>query len=292
LGWLAFDNRPEGADIVHIARVRSQEAIDLVKQLKSQGKKVVYDIDDDYWVNDLQDTRLGTDSNRKNLLGQIIELSDAVIVTTKPLADVVKENTGKSAYVVPNFLEPSVFGEQAVLPRLDSGPILLVSGGIGHERDFDLFSSLVMDRRLKAFQWLVFCPDKYKNVLSGVTYWPVVELQKYFGVISTLSRRENILGIVHLLDVPFNQSKSRLKWMEYTQAGIPGIYSAVGEYPGHANCTVSGDAPAKQCAERIIDAYERRQEILSQDKQRLAEVGYMNTGIKHWEDIFLQVMHG
>jgi len=119
----------------------------------------------------------------------------------------------------------------------------------------------------------------------------VVDLQKYFSVVSTLSDLD-ILGVVHLLDVPFNQSKSRLKWMEYTQAGIPGIYSAVGEYPGNAYCTVPGNAPAKQWAEQILRAYECRQKILSQDKQRLAEVGHIGTGVRRWADIFLQVMHG
>jgi len=291
-GWSAFDNRSEDADIVHIARVRNQEAINMVRQLKSQGKKVVYDIDDNYWVNDLQDTKLGTDSNRKSLLNQIIGLSDAVIVTTKPLADVVKENTGKLAHIVPNFLEPSVFGRSVSLPELGTKPILLVSGGIGHERDFELYSKLILDRRLKDFQWLIFCPDKYKSVLSGVTYWPVVDLHRYFSVISTLGRRQNILSIVHLLDVPFNHAKSRLKWMEYTQAGIPGIYSDVGEYPGHAYCTIPSSATAGQWVERIINAYEHRQAILVKDKQRLEEVGYMDTGIKYWEDIFLKVMHG
>jgi len=264
----------------------------MVRQLKSQGKKVVYDIDDNYWVNDLQDTKLGTDSNRKSLLNQIIGLSDAVIVTTKPLADVVKENTGKLAHIVPNFLEPSVFGRSVSLPELGTKPILLVSGGIGHERDFELYSKLILDRRLKDFQWLIFCPDKYKSVLSGVTYWPVVDLHRYFSVISTLGRRQNILSIVHLLDVPFNHAKSRLKWMEYTQAGIPGIYSDVGEYPGHAYCTIPSSATAGQWVERIINAYEHRQAILVKDKQRLEEVGYMDTGIKYWEDIFLKVMHG
>ena len=289
-GWTAFDNRPEDADIVHIARVRSQEAIDMVRQLKNHGKKVVYDIDDDYWVNDLQDTKAGTYPNRQALLSKIIGLADAVIVTTEPLAKVVKENTGKTSCVIPNFLEPSVFGRKTELPRLDARPILLVSGGIGHEHDFELFVRLVSDHRLKRFQWVVFCPDKYKNVIHGITYWPVVDLQKYFSVISTLGQRHDILGIVHLLDVPFNRSKSRLKWMEYTQAGIPGIYSDVGEYAGNARCTVQSDVSA--WAERIVDAYERRQEILAKDKQRLAEVGYMDTGVNYWEDIFLQAAHG
>jgi hypothetical protein len=275
------------AKIVHVARSCSKSYIEVVRRLKADGKKVVYETDDNYWAS----VMLGIKETPDYLdtINKTIALCDAVIVTTQPLADVVKEVTGKEAYVAPNFLCTRSWGNPVKLIDLGKKPILLASGSNSHLKDFQILADIAHVPGMQRFQFVVWGNESFKNIIPGSIWLKPVDLRGYFGTLQSLGMLSNVMGVIPLEDTLFNKSKSKLKWMEYTHAGIPGIYSNLAEYPGHANCTVQGGTKAKQWAERIVDAYESRYEILSRDKQRLGEIGYMDTGIKYWENAFLKI---
>ncbi len=291
-GWQVSNNSPMAADIVHVARSRSTSYVDVIRAMKDAGKKVIYEVDDDYWLSNNLATTRGNWPSYVNTINRTIDLCDAVIVTTQPLASTVSEVTGKPTYVAPNFLCAKSWGKPRIIPGLGKRPVLLVSGSPVHISDFHILSEIARQSSMRHFQWVFFGSDTFKQVIPSSILLPPVMIDHYFGILQSLGKLTNVLGVVPLLDTLFNKSRSKLKWMEYTYAGIPGIYSNLAEYPGYANYTVSGGATAKQWAEQIIDAYERREEILAEDTQRLTEVGYMDTGIRYWEDIFLRVMHG
>lgn len=286
---LAVD--PDRANIIHVARMGARSRFDALKKLKAQGKKVVYEVDDDFWSIQF-DVCKSAISGYVDTVNETSALCDAMIVTTQPLAEQARKMTGKPVYVAPNFLCTKSWGGPVKLSDLGKKPILLASGSNGHLEDFKILADISVLPEMKKFQFVIWGSEKFKGIVPGAVWMPRVDLSTYFGMLQSLGRLPNVLGIHPLQDTQFNRSISKLKWMEYTYAGIPGIYSHLAEYPGYADCTVSGNATAKQWAEHIMDAYEHRYEILSRDKQRLDEVGYMDTGIKHWEDIFLQVAHG
>jgi len=285
-GW-PITSSLDQAKIVHVARSCSKPYLEVVRKLKEDGKKVVYETDDNYWAS----VMLGVKETPGYLevINNTIALCDAVIVTTRPLADVVTKVTGKPAYVAPNFLCTKSWGSPVKLPDLGKKPILLSSGSNSHLKDSSILADIARVPGMQRFQFVVWGNESFKNIIPGSIWLKPVDLVGYFGSLQSLGKLSNIMGVVPLEDVLFNQSKSKLKWMEYTYAGIPGIYSNLAEYPGYANCTVAGGATAKQWAEQIADAYEHRQKILVKDKQRLAEVGYMDTGIEHWENAFLKI---
>jgi len=285
-GW-PITGSMDQARIIHIARASSKPFLGVVRQLKVDGKKVVYETDDNYWAS----VMLGIKETPEYLdtINRTIGLCDAVIVTTKPLADVVTRVIGKPAYVAPNFLCTKSWGSPIKLPNLGRKPILLSSGSNSHLQDFQILADIARVSSMRQFQFVVWGNESFGNIIPGSIWLKPVDLPGYFGSLQSLGKLPNVMGVVPLEDTLFNQSKSKLKWMEYTHAGIPGIYSSLAEYPGYANCTVPGNATAKQWAERIMDAYERRQEILVRDKQRLAEVGYMDTGVEYWENAFLKI---
>jgi hypothetical protein len=279
------------ADIIHVARMGAVSHFDTLGKLKSQGRKIIYEIDDDFWSIQF-DLCKDSISGYVEVVNKTSALCDAMIVTTQSLADQAARMTNKPVYIAPNYLCTKSWDSQIKSPDLGKKPILLASGSNGHLEDFRILADIARLPKMKHFQWVIWGSEYFKNLLPESIWMPRVSLRDYFGTLKALGKSPNILGIQHLLDTQFNRSISKLKWMEYTYAGIPGIYSNLAEYPGYANCTVPGNASAKQWADQIVDAYERREEILAKDKQRLEEVGYMDTGIKHWEDIFLQVMHG
>lgn len=284
--WPLVDKLDQ-AKIVHVARSCSKSYLEVVRRLKADGKKVVYETDDNYWASVMLGIKEAPDY--LETINRTIALCDAVIVTTQPLAAVVTEVTGKPACVAPNFLCTRSWGSPGKLPDLSNKPILLASGSNSHLKDFQILADIARMPGMHKFQFVIWGNENFKNIIPGSFWLNPVNLQGYFSILQAFGKLHNIMGIIPLEDTLFNQSKSKLKWMEYTYAEIPGIYSHLAEYPGYANRTVPGNATAKQWAEHIIDAYEHRQEILSRDKRRLDEVGYMDTGVKYWEEAFLKI---
>ncbi len=286
-GWPIASSLDQ-ARIVHVARSCSKPYLEVIRRLKDDGKKVVYETDDDYWSPPPVATKKDQ-AEYLEIINETISYCDAVIVTTQPLANTVLEVTGKPTYVAPNFLCTKSWGSPVKLPDLGQKPLLLASGSNSHFKDFQILADIARAPGMQRFQFVVWGNEKFRHIIPGSIWLKPVDLVGYFGSLRSLGKLSNTMGVVPLEDTLFNQSKSKLKWMEYTYAGIPGIYSNLAEYPGHANCVVPGGATAKQWAERIIDAYERRQEILGRDNQRLTEVGYMDTGVEYWENAFLKI---
>ena len=91
------------ADIIHVARLGAATHLDTLKKLKDDGKKIIYDLDDDFWSlrSDVYDKAV---PGYVDIVNNTASLCDAAIVTNQSLADQVTAMTGKPVYIVPNFL--------------------------------------------------------------------------------------------------------------------------------------------------------------------------------------------
>ena len=132
---------PGSADIIHVARMGARSRFDILRKLKAQGKKIVYDLDDDFWSLSY-DVCKNAIPGYLNTVNETAALCDAVIVTTQSLADAVIKATGKSVYVAPNFLCTKSWGGPAKLPDFGNKPVLLASGGNGHIDDFKILADI------------------------------------------------------------------------------------------------------------------------------------------------------
>ncbi len=294
-GFKTYYNRPEAADIIYLSRVSGVSFLRLIEREKQRGAKIVYEMDDNFWLIEptsphIKDKTPSTNRGRED----IIALCDAVVVTTEPLAHVVESKTGKKAWVIPNFLDPETFVGATRLSEIEiePNPVLLISGSDSHYGDFELLRDVSRHPSLAGFRWAVYASSKFLPVFNNPLWIRPTSLQGYFANLLALGRNPNIMGVVPLARCPFNESKSRLKWLEYTHAGIPGLYSASAEYPECASALAPTRACCKEWVEVILSAFSRRQEILKKDQARLAEIGHIDTGVDLWQECFLAVARG
>ena len=112
-----------------------EQHIDAMKELmqiiRSLGKKMVYEVDDDY----TNEFRVVHDGHCRF----IIEGCDAITTTTKYLGERMREWTGKPYYVLPNMLDPRIWkdgSEPERVEALQDKIIISIMGTPTHEADW------------------------------------------------------------------------------------------------------------------------------------------------------------
>ena len=86
------------------------------------------------------------------------------------------------------------------------------------------------------FEFMGWMPDALRSV-SGVTFLP--EVKGYENYVKAVLQRGWHVALAPLMDSPFENCKTNLKYREYAAFGIPGVYSDV---PLYASCIRSTGA--------------------------------------------------
>lgn len=213
----------------------------LVEQVRANGGVVLYDTDDLVfdpaafdWIDspDFADP-IRARLYREQLAGQrrTLEATDGALVSTTYLAKVVRR-LGKPAWVHRNAfsLEMAELSEQACTRRQPVQPLLWVgyaSGTLTHNRDFALIRpalEALLGRCPQAGLTLIGALDDGGNwgVLAGrVQRIPLVPWRKLPAVLAALAI--NLAPLV--VDNPFAQSKSEIKYVEAALVGVPTVAS-------------------------------------------------------------------
>jgi hypothetical protein len=214
-------------DVALFQRALGENSLQLLSYLKEIGLKIWYDLDDDLW-NIPDSYKIKPTFNFKAIatIEEHIKQSDLITCSTEPLADVIKEKTGRQANVIPNAWDIKRF------PLKEHNPqgITLWRGSNTHEQDLrsnrDLIEALAKETHLT---FMGFDPVKEKPLLNILKY--TFEQPKdpfhYFRWIQE-SRPKQF--IVLLQDSKFNQSKSNIAWIEATAAGSLCYSNRVGEF--------------------------------------------------------------
>lgn len=210
------------------------------RQAGWQGRKLVYEIDDDVFSVRPENRAAYADYQDRGLRDSTIrclQASHLVTVTTPYLADVMRQYS-RDVRVLPNCIPGWVLDHPAARP---ASPCLGWSGGDSHERDIALITRPVR-KFLKRFPgWgLRLAGTDYRSLFrdesSTFTPWiPVWERpREYFRSL------DFTVGLAPLLDNHFNRSKSPLRCLEYAACGIPVIASDVLPYRGFVQDGITG----------------------------------------------------
>ncbi len=215
------------------------------------GKKLVMDIDDNFLQVDKGNPALKKQnkgkmdlSNKVATLATILSECDAITTSTLPLKNKIQEHIaevhGKEVptYVVPNYNDVNDWQYEKAK---DNGVIIGYVGGLSHNDDLDMV--------LPAIKTVM---EKYPNVhFNLMGQMDINKAKKVFGKWEQpvrsrillqnatktqpeypkhLSEQPWSIGIAPLIDSPFNESKSHIKWMEYSMYKIPVVASRVYPY--------------------------------------------------------------
>lgn len=209
--------------------------LDLISSTKELGKPIVLDLDDDFLnlPTNHPDRLSGFFTESLPSLLYAITAVDAVTVTTQALYNVISEFT-KSVYLLPNYLDDAIWKFKP-LPqsRQDKKVKIIYIAGQSHYPDLELIKPALLNISKKY-------GSKVEFIFYGVEH-PIIKLlnnavhipsktYEYKKFAEDVNNLDSTIGIAPLVDNQFNESKSALKFLEYSAIGLAGVFSDVTAY--------------------------------------------------------------
>lgn len=214
-----------------------------VKALKAKGKKIWLELDDDMW-NLPPWNPSNVDSTALKVLDYVLdEVVDKIIVTNQNLADVIR--MPQKTYIAPNLIDCNSYPSYA--ENKNEKLRILWAGSSYHEGDLrqlteplkyilekydvqvyffgDIPEGLTTFKRIRNTNLGLMTPDpKYSPNLGFI---PQTTIKDFTKILTTIGPN---IGLCPLEDNVFNESKSNIKYLEYTMANAVTVASDVGPY--------------------------------------------------------------
>lgn len=216
----------EWADVCIVQSVTDKIGIALLRQYQvEKGKKIVVECDDGLDLND--DSPFKEDhkiSDAKFVITRTMEIADMITTTTQYLADqlmVYNDNVK----ILPNSLDL----ERWEFPRLvnDTGKIRIGwAGSITHLDDMKMIVRPLKKimKEYPSIQLIIIGDPRVAELFKGYNVEFMLGVPFDAWPAKLYSLRLDI-GLAPLRNTFFNKCKSNIKWMEYSIASVPGVYS-------------------------------------------------------------------
>lgn len=208
------------------------EAVDRILAIaRSRGVPVLLDTDDDLLNLPTEHPAAALSVVLRSSLDRIARQLDGFIVSTDYLATTFRKY-GKPTYVVPNYVDDRIWR----MEPLNRNPDKLIIGYMGtptHREDLDC-AIPALKELLRRYEgrlelWLWGDITEALRATPGVKMASPLNTSYPAFVRDFIANRPDI-AVAPLRDIPFNRSKSPIKFYEYSILRIPGVYSKVGPY--------------------------------------------------------------
>jgi hypothetical protein len=266
-------------ECVYLQRQVTPAGLVLLRKWKSQGKRFIWGLDDN--IFNLPAWSPAVKQFDPAILAETLELADTVCVSTEPLARVV----GPKAVVCPNLVDPLAW---RLWPRRGRPPIRVVWSGSGyHAGDLGTIRQPLLNiikfygRRVR-WIWFGWVPEWLRGL---VEYVPPVALEYYPALLCSL---KGDIGLAPLEANEFNESKSAIKYYEYTLAGMATVASPVGPYKIVVNNVdgILADHWEGELSSLIEDAEARRRLASNALHRVCGSCSWYGDGREAWLDLF------
>lgn len=217
------------ADIIFIQRTCNKQIYDNMVYAQMQGCKVIYDIDDDLFNVDKENPFYDYFSD-KTVQANYIEFlkkADAITVSTEPLLKMYSKYN-ENISVIPNLIDFTTY-DKWFLEKEDNETIIIGwAGSPSHVADIALIRKPLLN---------ILCDYPVKLRILGWNFaenWGIDKQLEYVPYQLPYEFGRGLqkinIALAPLADTKFNQSKSNLKYLEYSALGIATIASPVGPY--------------------------------------------------------------
>jgi glycosyltransferase involved in cell wall biosynthesis len=191
---------------------------------------IVYDLDDAFLDVPQTNPHYNLLRTRVPYIKWILKEADLITVSTKALQESIKKHTTRSIVVQPNLVDWDLFD---VPPRARSSQFnFLISGTTTHQGDWSIIEEplaeiLKIHKKVVNATFFGEMPQKFSK-------HPSARLVNFQANYKSYARSLKVLDIhaalIPLEDTKFNRCKSNIKWLEYSAAGIAGIFSDITPY--------------------------------------------------------------
>lgn len=206
----------------HFPAASTEKALRAILRLKVP---IVYDLDDLFLDVPPLHPHYNDLSKRVPYIKWILKEADLVTVSTTPLQEVLKQYTARRIHVLPNLVDWRSFDAP---PRPRNRQFnLLISGTSTHQGDWSLIEeplAEILNIHRENVNAIFFgeLPKRFSDHPSV----RLINFQPDYRSYALRLRELDIhAALVPLEDTKFNRCKSNIKWLEYSAAGIAGVFS-------------------------------------------------------------------
>jgi hypothetical protein len=262
----------EVAEIIIAQRSCMPGPTSLLPTLKAQGKRIVFEVDDNLFAvdprNNVNWSFWAYPWVRENLTTNI-KLADLVTCTVEPLAEVLRK-LNPNVVVLPNAIRSDLLDVPLPIRRgqRDGVTVLGWQGSPTHANDWAIVRPHVAEAMEADHGVRVrFLGTWY---LGGLPVDPTrIDIMRWTKDLDAHYKRitKFDIGLAPLQDTKFNLSKSGIRAVEYMALGVPGIYSGVPAYAAVVEDGVTG------LVARSSDQWRKHIHDLVNDPARRVEIG-------------------
>lgn len=298
------------ADIVIIQRdfPRWQTAYQAVIRLaRSEGKPVIYEVDDLLLdlPEDHPDRPIYYYSRAVLPMLQAVLEADAVTVSTPALRDYLLP-FNSNIFLLPNYLADDLWlmshpdqRHQAADQSADAPVVIGYMGTTSHSADLELIANVLeklldhyCDRIVIQF-WGIQPPIGLRNHPS--VRWTPLHILDYAQFAGYFSQQHCDIFLAPLAVNRFNQTKSSIKFLEYSSLGVPGVYSRITPYESiilHPETGMLATSPAEweQSLHQLIDDPILRRKIGMQAFDSINKEWRLSDQAHKWRKVYEQVV--
>lgn len=223
------------ADVIVVQRgFPTAQSKPFLDNIFKSGKPVIYEIDD--LLIDLPTTNLHykTVEQQKSYLIDMLTHATAITVATDQLKKRLS-HYNDNIYVLPNLINPNDWS--FVATRKSAAPHLVIgyAGTATHHADLSIAEKAIMDiMNTYGNQVRLISFGCTTHNLSQLPNHEVIAFEpRYDSYIKKLQALKIDIALAPIENNAFNQCKSNIKWLEYSAAGIAGVYSDALPYNQH-----------------------------------------------------------
>lgn len=255
----------EWADIVVLNSITYKEGLALIRQYQvEKGLKVVVDCDDWADLNDDSPFKKQHELNEAMfVITRMMEVADLVTCSTKYLShQLIKLN--KNVKIFPNFMDLE-FWEQDKQENTGEKIRIGWAGSLTHLNDLQyIIPALKRIYEEYPVEYVFVGEQRIADLLKPIPVEAMLGVP-FEAWPDRLHGLRLDIGLAPLLDTPFNRNKSNIKWLEYSIAKIPGVYSpTVYTHPAFEpdfGIIAEDQDHWYRAIKHLIDYPQRRQEI-------------------------------
>ena len=238
------------------------DPIKMMRDYKKLGKRVLYDMDDDFWQVAKDNPSANVANALKDQYEGLIREADAVITPSTVLAKKFKKHFKKNVFICPNGINYDVYRERM---REHQDLIIGYMGAASHWKDLQLIGEVIsalsekydfiftiyglsgepMEAAMYYYQRMLsgnYAPEKNAYFRSALDFYTQLKHTKLWHVPfmppelhpTTLSKCDFDIGLAPLEDNEFNRGKSCIKYYEYASVGTVVLTSDVEPYKNEA----------------------------------------------------------
>ncbi|MFZ2268215.1 MAG: methyltransferase domain-containing protein [Azonexus sp.] len=277
------------ADVIIFQRDAGEYILNLAKQLKVHGKKIVFEIDD--FLLELPPFLAHHEpaiSRSRPYIVELIGMADALSVSTRKLGDQLG-CYNKNIHVTPNYSQANAIHAQHSECSTESVTLVIASS------DRVLVDMLVEPLRLLqqkyACQVIGIGPPGQYLASHGieVQQYDNMPYEDFFRFLSLLA---NAIGVIPLDGSLFSSCKSPVKFFDYSMAGLPSVCSNVQPYSdviknGENGYLVDNETSGWISAlEALIVQSELRVKVSENARLFVAKSHNLNIAADAWAEVF------